>query len=85
MHAQACLGEVEVADRSNYTVSPPRIWGYALPRLARRICVGQTSLLLEQSGAYGLMLSVEFLDAGAQGFPDEPGNFLRRRVLFWLA
>lgn len=75
MHAQASLGELDVADRSSYTVSPPRIWGYALPRLARRIAVGRASLLLERSAAYGLMLSAELSDASAQGFPAEPGNF----------
>jgi hypothetical protein len=76
---QAFLGALEVADRSTYTVSPPRIWGVLL-RLARRLAVAQASLLLERSAAYGLMLSVELFDAEAQGFPAEPGNFIRRHA-----
>ncbi len=59
-------------------VSPPRIWG-ALPRLARRLVIARTALLLERSAAYGLMRSAEAADAEAQGFPAEPGNFVRRR------
>lgn len=77
--AQAFLGALELADASTYVVSPPRIWG-ALPRLARRLAVQQTALLLERSAAYGLMLSGELADTEAQGFPAEPGNFIRRRA-----
>lgn len=75
--AQATVRKLDVSDSSVYTVSPPRIWG-TLPRLAGRLSIEQTVVLLEQESGIGFMVSVELSGAEAEGFQAEPGSFIRR-------
>lgn len=76
-NAQGYLGKLEVSDSSVYTISPPRIWG-TIPRLARCLGIDRSAFLLEHTSDLGLMLSVEFFGAEAEGFQAETGNFIRR-------
>ena len=77
---QAQCGPLQLDDRSNYTVLPPRIWGL-IPRLASRLSVEHINAIFTQEAGRGFTISVELLEVESAGFTGEPGNFISRSAL----
>ena len=77
---QAQCGALQLDDRSNYTVLPPRIWGL-IPRLAARLSVERTNAIFTQEAGRGFTLSVELLEVESTGYKGEPGNFISRSAV----
>ena len=74
---QACVAAVQAADTSAYNVHSPAIRG-PIPRLAREILVDTLSLVYQDLGGRGSLLSGELHGALALGFDGEIGNFILR-------
>lgn len=75
---QACVAAVQAADTSAYNVHSPAIRGGPVPRLAREILVDTLSLVYQDLGGRGSVLSGELHGALALGFDGEIGNFILR-------
>lgn len=71
---------MDLADCSSFTATPPRLRG-PLPRLAQHLTVERLAACLDVPGGdAGMTASLEALGALAEGFPGEPGGFIRRCV-----
>ena len=77
------MAAVQAADTSSYNVPSPAIRG-PIPRLAREILVDTLSLVYQDLGGRGSVLSGELHGALALGFDGEIGNFILRRMSFLI-